>query len=138
MPDPRARAAHLLPPIVVVLFLLLVLGLFAPGLIDPGLDPHVLLGAVLPVGVGSAAVLAVAEIVRARQAILTGMGRDGARGLKSMRDAGCYTVGQSQASALVYGMPRVAFEEGAVVEQAPVEAIAARLANALVRLKSAA
>ena len=55
-----------------------------------------------------------------------------------MRDAGAYTVGQSQASALVYGMPRVAFEEGAVVEQAPVEAIAARLANALVRLKSAA
>ena len=71
-------------------------------------------------------------------AILTGMGRDGARGLKMMRDAGAYTVGQNQASALVYGMPRVAFEEGAVVEQAPVEAIAARLANALVRLKTAA
>lgn len=71
-------------------------------------------------------------------AILTGMGRDGARGLKMMREAGAYTVGQSQASALVYGMPRVAFEEGAVVEQAAVEAIAARLANALVRLKSAA
>ncbi|SEQ27753.1 two-component system, chemotaxis family, response regulator CheB [Devosia sp. YR412] len=71
-------------------------------------------------------------------AILTGMGRDGARGLKLMRDAGAYTVGQSQASALVYGMPRVAFEEGAVVEQAPIEAIAGRLANALVRIKSAA
>lgn len=71
-------------------------------------------------------------------AILTGMGRDGARGLKLMRDAGAYTVGQSQASALVYGMPRVAFEEGAVVEQAPLEQIAARLANALVRIKSAA
>ena len=71
-------------------------------------------------------------------AILTGMGRDGARGLKLMRDAGAYTVGQSQASALVYGMPRVAFEEGAVVEQAPVEAIAGKLANALNRLKSAA
>lgn len=71
-------------------------------------------------------------------AILTGMGRDGARGLKMMRDAGAYTVGQSQASALVYGMPRVAFEEGAVIEQAPVEAIAGRLANALTRLKSAA
>ncbi|WP_325166884.1 protein-glutamate methylesterase/protein-glutamine glutaminase [Devosia rhizoryzae] len=71
-------------------------------------------------------------------AILTGMGRDGARGLKLMRDAGAYTVGQSQASALVYGMPRVAFEEGAVIEQAPVEQIASRLANALVRLKSAA
>ena len=71
-------------------------------------------------------------------AILTGMGRDGARGLKLMRDAGAYTVGQSQASALVYGMPRVAFEEGAVVEQAPLEQVAAKLANALVRLRSAA
>jgi two-component system chemotaxis response regulator CheB len=71
-------------------------------------------------------------------AILTGMGRDGARGLKLMREAGAYTVGQSQASALVYGMPRVAFEEGAVIEQAPVEAITARLAAALTRVKSAA
>ncbi|MCP8882691.1 chemotaxis response regulator protein-glutamate methylesterase [Devosia sp. XJ19-1] len=71
-------------------------------------------------------------------AILTGMGRDGARGLKLMREAGAYTVGQSQASALVYGMPRVAFEEGAVIDQAPVEQIAAKLANALVKLKSAA
>jgi two-component system, chemotaxis family, protein-glutamate methylesterase/glutaminase len=71
-------------------------------------------------------------------AILTGMGRDGARGLKLMRDAGAYTVGQSPGSALVYGMPRVAFEEGAVVEQAPVEAIAARLANALGRIRKAA
>lgn len=71
-------------------------------------------------------------------AILTGMGRDGARGLKMMRDAGAYTVGQSQSSSLVYGMPRVAFEEGAVVEQASIEAIAGRLANALVRIKTAA
>lgn len=71
-------------------------------------------------------------------AILTGMGRDGARGLKLMREAGAYTIGQSQTSALVYGMPRVAFEEGAVVEQAPLEAIAARLAAALSRVRSAA
>jgi two-component system, chemotaxis family, protein-glutamate methylesterase/glutaminase len=71
-------------------------------------------------------------------AILTGMGRDGARGLKLMREAGAYTIGQSQASSLVYGMPRVAFEEGAVIEQAPVEQIASRLASALVKLKSAA
>lgn len=71
-------------------------------------------------------------------AILTGMGRDGARGLRLMREAGAYTVGQSQASALVYGMPRVAFEEGAVVEQAAVEAVASRLAAALTRLKTAA
>jgi len=71
-------------------------------------------------------------------AILTGMGRDGARGLKLMREAGAYTVGQSQGSALVYGMPRVAFEEGAVIEQSPVEGITARLAAALTRIKSAA
>jgi two-component system chemotaxis response regulator CheB len=71
-------------------------------------------------------------------AILTGMGRDGARGLKLMRDAGAYTVGQSQGSALVYGMPRVAFEEGAVIEQAAIEGITARLAAALTRIKSAA
>lgn len=71
-------------------------------------------------------------------AILTGMGRDGARGLKMMRDAGAYTVGQSETSALVYGMPRVAFEEGAVVEQAPVEAISSKLANALTKMRPAA
>jgi two-component system chemotaxis response regulator CheB len=70
--------------------------------------------------------------------ILTGMGRDGALGLKRMREAGAYTLGQSKASALVYGMPRVAFEEGAVTEQAPLEAIAGRLAAALGRLKNAA
>lgn len=71
-------------------------------------------------------------------AILTGMGRDGATGIKKMRDAGCYTVGQSETSALVYGMPRVAFEEGGVVEQAPIEAIAGKLAMAVSKLKSAA
>jgi two-component system chemotaxis response regulator CheB len=82
----------------------------------------------------------VANVVGAQAvgAILTGMGRDGATGLKLMRDKGAYTVGQSQSSALVYGMPRVAFEEGAVVEQAPVEIIAMKLATALNRLKSAA
>jgi two-component system chemotaxis response regulator CheB len=82
----------------------------------------------------------VAKVVGAKAvgAILTGMGRDGARGLKQMREAGAFTVGQSQASALVYGMPRVAFEEGAVVEQAPVEAVAARLVAALSKVKAAA
>jgi two-component system chemotaxis response regulator CheB len=70
--------------------------------------------------------------------ILTGMGRDGARGLKRMREAGAYTVGQSPTSALVYGMPRVAFEEGAVTDQLPLEQITRRLAAALNRLKSAA
>jgi two-component system chemotaxis response regulator CheB len=71
-------------------------------------------------------------------AILTGMGRDGATGLRQMRDSGAYTIGQSAASALVYGMPRVAFEEGAVIEQASIETVAARLVAALGRLRKAA
>ncbi|GIK50059.1 MAG: chemotaxis response regulator protein-glutamate methylesterase [Hyphomonadaceae bacterium] len=49
--------------------------------------------------------------------ILTGMGRDGAAGLKSMRDAGAHTLGQDEASCVVYGMPRVAFEIGGVERQ---------------------
>ncbi len=71
-------------------------------------------------------------------AILTGMGRDGARGLKLMREAGAYTVGQNKSSALVYGMPRAAMECGAVVEEVVVEDIAARLINGLLKHKSAA
>lgn len=71
-------------------------------------------------------------------AILTGMGRDGARGLKLMREAGAYTVGQSRGSALIYGMPRAAFEEGAVVEEAPIEAVAGKLVAALMRNRRAA
>ena len=51
---------------------------------------------------------------RAVGVILTGMGRDGAKGLLAMRKAGCATLGQDEGTALVYGMPRVAFEIGAV------------------------
>ncbi|MBO9559080.1 MAG: chemotaxis response regulator protein-glutamate methylesterase [Caulobacter sp.] len=50
-------------------------------------------------------------------AILTGMGRDGAQGLLAMRKAGAKTVGQDEASCVVYGMPRTAFELGAVEKQ---------------------
>lgn len=70
--------------------------------------------------------------------ILTGMGKDGAQGLKAMRDAGAHTIGQSESSALVYGMPKVAFELGAVVEQVPVEAVVLRISRALERLRKAA
>lgn len=49
--------------------------------------------------------------------ILTGMGRDGALGLKEMRDVGAYTIGQDEGSCVVYGMPRAAFEIGAVMKQ---------------------
>jgi two-component system chemotaxis response regulator CheB len=49
--------------------------------------------------------------------ILTGMGRDGAQGLLAMRKAGAKTLGQDEASCVVYGMPRSAFELGAVEKQ---------------------
>lgn len=49
--------------------------------------------------------------------ILTGMGRDGAAGLLEMRQAGAATLGQDESSSVVYGMPRAAFELGAVQRQ---------------------
>jgi two-component system chemotaxis response regulator CheB len=61
--------------------------------------------------------------------ILTGMGRDGAKGLKMMRDAGASTLGQDESSSVVYGMPRVAFEIGAVERQAPLERLGPMVLN---------
>ncbi len=60
---------------------------------------------------------------RAIGIILTGMGEDGAAGLLEMRRAGALTIGQDQASCAVYGMPRVAMENGAVEFQAHYTAI---------------
>jgi two-component system, chemotaxis family, protein-glutamate methylesterase/glutaminase len=59
--------------------------------------------------------------------ILTGMGKDGARGLLAMRRAGAWTIGQDEASCVVYGMPREAFALGGVAEVASLTDIAARL-----------
>ena len=50
--------------------------------------------------------------------IMTGMGQDGAAGLLAMRKKGAYTIGQDKASSVVYGMPMVAHEIGAVCAQA--------------------
>jgi two-component system chemotaxis response regulator CheB len=55
--------------------------------------------------------------------LLTGMGRDGATGLGKIRSQGGHTIGQDQASCIVYGMPRIAFEEGAVQQQLPLRKI---------------
>lgn len=55
--------------------------------------------------------------------IMTGMGDDGARGLKGMRDAGAYTIGQDEATCVVYGMPGEAAKLGAVEREAPLQAI---------------
>lgn len=59
--------------------------------------------------------------------IMTGMGRDGANGLLSMRQAGAYTIGQDKASCVVYGMPMVAYNIGAVCVQSSCENIASVL-----------
>lgn len=64
---------------------------------------------------------------RAVGVILTGMGRDGAEGLLAMRQAGASTLGQDEASCVVYGMPRVAFELHAVEKQVRLESIAAEI-----------
>ena len=52
--------------------------------------------------------------------ILTGMGRDGAAGLLEMRKAGAETLGQDERTSIVYGMPKVAFELGAVERRLPL------------------
>ncbi len=53
-------------------------------------------------------------------AILTGMGGDGAEGLLAMRTSGAHTIGQDEDSCVIYGMPKVAFEKGAVIRQLPL------------------
>ncbi|MBP1771237.1 MAG: cheB 1 [Holophagaceae bacterium] len=59
--------------------------------------------------------------------ILTGMGDDGARGLLQMRQKGARTLGQDEATCVVYGMPRAAWARGAVEIQAPLGGIASHL-----------
>lgn len=56
--------------------------------------------------------------------ILTGMGYDGAKGLLAMRRKGARTIGQDEKSSVVYGMPKVAFDIGAVEKQASLNDIA--------------
>ncbi len=59
--------------------------------------------------------------------LLTGMGRDGAEGLKVMRDAGSVTVAEDEKSCVIFGMPQQAMKLGAVEKMLPVEGIASFL-----------
>lgn len=59
--------------------------------------------------------------------LMTGMGRDGAKGLLEMRQKGAVTIGQDEKTCIVYGMPKEAYEIGAVMYQVPLGQIAQKL-----------
>ncbi len=65
--------------------------------------------------------------------LLTGMGYDGAKGLLAMRRKGAVTIGQDQASSVVYGMPKVAYEIGAVKVQVELDSMAKLIRQVLGR-----
>lgn len=66
--------------------------------------------------------------------LLTGMGSDGANGLLEMRKAGAETIGQDAASCIVYGMPKVAYDIGAVKYQVPLSDVANKIYTLLNRM----
>jgi two-component system chemotaxis response regulator CheB len=59
--------------------------------------------------------------------IMTGMGDDGAHGMKEMFDAGAQTIAQDEASCIVYGMPHEAVKLGGVHKILPLQSIAAEM-----------
>lgn len=63
--------------------------------------------------------------------LLTGMGSDGATGLKLLRDAGAHTIAQDEATSVVWGMPKAAVERGAAAAVLPLPEIAPRLGRLL-------
>lgn len=65
----------------------------------------------------------VAELVGAAAlgVILTGIGHDGTAGLLAMKQQGALTLGQDESTSAVYGMPKSAFERGAVLKQLPLD-----------------
>jgi len=67
--------------------------------------------------------------VKAVGLLLTGMGEDGASGLKAMHQAGAYTIAQDEASSVIFSMPKAAIELNAVEEVLALSQIAPRLRN---------
>jgi two-component system chemotaxis response regulator CheB len=63
--------------------------------------------------------------------MLTGMGADGADGMVAMRQAGARTVAQDEATSVVFGMPKVAYERGGAERLLPLDAIPAAVMNLL-------
>jgi two-component system chemotaxis response regulator CheB len=63
--------------------------------------------------------------------LLTGMGEDGAAGLRDIREAGGYTIAEDETTAVVYGMPAAAVSMGAVCESLPLDDVAPRVLQLL-------
>jgi two-component system chemotaxis response regulator CheB len=74
--------------------------------------------------------VAMAMGAKAVGVMLTGMGNDGAQGMKKMKDLGCHNIAQDEASCVVFGMPREAIRAGAVDETLPLDQIAAAVMQA--------
>jgi two-component system chemotaxis response regulator CheB len=69
-------------------------------------------------------------------AMLTGMGNDGAQGMKRMKEKGCYNIAQDEATCVVFGMPREAIRAGAVDQTLPLDRIAQALLTACAKTPS--
>lgn len=70
--------------------------------------------------------------------ILTGMGADGARGLLAMREAGAHTIAQDEHTSVVFGMPKEAINVGAAEQVVPLEEVARRIIDTVLREQVAA
>jgi len=62
--------------------------------------------------------------------IMTGMGDDGAKGMRELFDAGAHTIAQDEASCVVFGMPQEAIKHGGVTKVMPLTAIANEIVRA--------
>jgi two-component system chemotaxis response regulator CheB len=68
---------------------------------------------------------------RSIAAVLTGMGRDGTEGLRMLKQSGCFSIAQDEASCVVFGMPKEAIQAGVVDTVAPLEMIGAAIVQSV-------
>lgn len=66
---------------------------------------------------------------RSMAVILTGMGSDGALGMRLLKRHGCFTIAQDEASCVVYGMPKAVVDSGVADAVLPLGSIAARITS---------